>query len=432
MKALYISIVCFFLLGGNVFGQGIRFFEGSLDQALDQAKKENKLVFIDFYADWCGPCKQLAKEVFTKEEVGAYYNEKFICVQVNTEDAANKTHVRKYKVNSLPTLVYMQADGKLISSVSGTMGVDDFITAGKVAAGEAMSFEELYSKYKSDSKNLDLLQQLLERAPGFVGILEKPVDRQKWVTRIEDLYKKYIDKKPIKEMINKKDFRIVRTFHKMNGHEDLFLEKMIDHLPEFKEKVSNAPAAYLIEYNNKIASRLARAGKIEYKQYVERVNGDLKLAYDLMPVRVVSSYDRIKYMYDGEYIIYHEKNAEAYMDLQEKYIAALGNEASDVDYGSAVQTLYEATGGKISDELHEKASEWIKKALALPNVPLMSKLNLTVLLGDASRELEKYEEAKQCYNQAFIESMQLEQKMMQRSIQMSIKKRLANLDLLKK
>ena len=158
----------------------------------------------------------------------------------------------------------------------------------------------------------------------------------------------------------------------------------------------------------------------------------MKLAYDVMPVRVVSPYDRIKYMYDGEYIIYHEKDAEAYMELQEKYITALGNEATDVDYGSAVQTLYEATGGKISDELHEKASEWIKKALALPNVPLMNKLNLTVLLGDASRELEKYEEAKQCYNQAFMESMQLEQKMMQRNIQMLIKKRLANLDLLKK
>ena len=175
-------------------GQGIRFFEGSLDQALEVAKKEGKLVFVDFYADWCGPCKQLAKEVFSKDEVGVYYNEKFISVKVNTADATNKTYVRKYKVSSLPTLVIMQADGKLISSVSGTMGVDDFIVAGRVAAGEEMSFEALYSKYKSNSKDLNLLQKLLERAPGFVGIQEKAVDKQKWITGVEDLYKKYIDK----------------------------------------------------------------------------------------------------------------------------------------------------------------------------------------------------------------------------------------------
>ncbi|BDF56659.1 hypothetical protein CE91St24_03340 [Odoribacteraceae bacterium] len=432
MKALYFSIVCFFLLGGNVSGQGIRFFEGSLDQALEVAKKEGKLVFVDFYADWCGPCKQLAKEVFSKDEVGVYYNEKFISVKVNTEDATNKTYVRKYKVSSLPTLVFMQADGKLISSVSGTMGVDDFIVAGRVAAGEEMSFEALYSKYKSNSKDLNLLQQLLERAPGFVGIQEKAVDKQKWITRVEDLYKKYIDKKPIEEMVNKDDFRIIRTFHKIDGQEDPFLEKMIDHLAEYKEKVGNAPAGYLLEYNNKIMSRLARAGKMEYKKYLDRVNGDLKLAYDLMPERAVSPYDRIRYMYEGEYLIYYKKDVKAYMDLQEEYIHALGKEANDVDYGSAVQTLYEATGGKISNEWHEKASQWIVEALKTPNVPLMNKLNLIVLLGDASRELGKYDEAKKCYNQAFMESMQLEHQMTQRGIQMSLKRKLAKLDLLKK
>ncbi|MFR7808940.1 MAG: thioredoxin family protein [Butyricimonas faecihominis] len=55
-------------------GQRDSFFEGSLDQALEVAKKEGKLVFVDFYADWCGQSKQLAK-VFSKDEVGVYYNE---------------------------------------------------------------------------------------------------------------------------------------------------------------------------------------------------------------------------------------------------------------------------------------------------------------------------------------------------------------------
>lgn len=40
------------------------------------------------------------------------------------------------------------------------------------------------------------------------------MDKQKWITRVEDLYKKYIDKKPIEEMVNKDDFRIIVLFTK--------------------------------------------------------------------------------------------------------------------------------------------------------------------------------------------------------------------------
>lgn len=39
------------------------------------------------------------------------------------------------------------------------------------------------------------------------------------------------------------------------------MEKMIDHLAEYKEKVGNAPAGYLLEYNNKIMSRFGSGGE---------------------------------------------------------------------------------------------------------------------------------------------------------------------------
>ena len=303
---------------------------------------------------------------------------------------------------------------------------------GRIVAGEELSFEALYAKYKANSKDMKLLQQVLVRAPGFVSVLEKPVDKQKWVTRVEDLYKKYITTKPIEELINKDDFKIVRTFHKMDGKEDPFLEKMIAHLDEYIENVGKYAGAYLLEYNNKMTSRLARSGKKEYEKYVERVRGDMKAAYDLMPERNVSPYDRIKYMYDGEYLIYYKKDGEAYMELQEKYLKELGDQVNDTDYGNVVQNLYVGTSGKISTGLHQKAADMIVKALQYPNIALMNKLNMIVLLGDANRELEKYDEAKKCYNQAFMESMQLEQKMTQQAVQMTIKRKLAALDLQKK
>ena len=52
----------------------INFREGGFAEALEAAKSENKLVFMDCYTSWCGPCKNVAKTVFPNAEFGAYYD----------------------------------------------------------------------------------------------------------------------------------------------------------------------------------------------------------------------------------------------------------------------------------------------------------------------------------------------------------------------
>ena len=58
----------------SVFSQGIQFEENhDLNAALAKAKAENKLIFIDAYAVWCGPCKVMARDIFPLKEVGDFF-----------------------------------------------------------------------------------------------------------------------------------------------------------------------------------------------------------------------------------------------------------------------------------------------------------------------------------------------------------------------
>ena len=57
---------------------GISFIEGDWKKVLAKAKAEKKLIFVDAYATWCGPCKKLQKEVFPDAAVGSFFNKNFI------------------------------------------------------------------------------------------------------------------------------------------------------------------------------------------------------------------------------------------------------------------------------------------------------------------------------------------------------------------
>ena len=64
---------------------GIRFFKGTFAEALAEAQRQNKPLFVDFYATWCVPCKKMEKTIFTQPEVGKFFNEKFVNLQMDAE-----------------------------------------------------------------------------------------------------------------------------------------------------------------------------------------------------------------------------------------------------------------------------------------------------------------------------------------------------------
>ncbi|MFD2932697.1 thioredoxin family protein [Spirosoma flavum] len=110
---------------------GIQFTEASWKDILKKAKAEKKVIFLDAYASWCGPCKLLQKNVFTKKAVGEFYNGKFINVKMDMEKGEGPALSELYPLEAYPTLLFIDSNGKMLKKVLGLQTPENLIAIGK-------------------------------------------------------------------------------------------------------------------------------------------------------------------------------------------------------------------------------------------------------------------------------------------------------------
>lgn len=105
-------------------GKGINFIEAtdvSFEDILAQAKRENKRVFVDIWADWCGACKRMASTVFKDTRIGNLMNYSLINYSYNFEKVADgKAFLEKYNVHSFPTYLILNPDGTEFNRITGS------------------------------------------------------------------------------------------------------------------------------------------------------------------------------------------------------------------------------------------------------------------------------------------------------------------------
>lgn len=98
---------------------GIVFATGSLNDALAQAKTEGKMLFVDCYTSWCGPCKMLAKQTFPDKAVGNFFNPRFVSMQIDMEKGEGVELAKRWGVDAYPTMVILDADGNVKGRIVG-------------------------------------------------------------------------------------------------------------------------------------------------------------------------------------------------------------------------------------------------------------------------------------------------------------------------
>lgn len=112
----------------TVAATGIQFKDITFEQAKAEAKKTGKLIFMDAYASWCGPCKMMDRNTFSDENVGKVFNEKFINLKVDMEKSADgPTLSRMYSVTAYPTFLWIDGDGKVVKREMGYRTPEQFL-----------------------------------------------------------------------------------------------------------------------------------------------------------------------------------------------------------------------------------------------------------------------------------------------------------------
>ncbi len=112
----------------EAFDKGIRFHEfESFASIKEMAKKEDKPIFIDFYALWCGPCIWMDDEVFSNEYVREFMNEHFINYKINIDTREGKAIANQYDIKHLPSSVIITAQGKVLGMESNYMNKNKFM-----------------------------------------------------------------------------------------------------------------------------------------------------------------------------------------------------------------------------------------------------------------------------------------------------------------
>ena len=154
------AIFSLLLFAVFTFGQGINFEHSDYKTILAKAKKENKLIFLDAFTDWCGPCKMMVKNIFPLRSVGDVYNANFINAKIDMEKGEGIDIAKKFGVRVFPTYLFINGDGEEVHRTIGYVEEKDFLQFAQDAQDPNKRLSSLKEKFEKGEKDPAFLKNL--------------------------------------------------------------------------------------------------------------------------------------------------------------------------------------------------------------------------------------------------------------------------------
>jgi thiol:disulfide interchange protein len=128
MKKILVFTIAALLFGTSAISDAeVHFKDLTFADALKKAKKEKKIIMVDYYTTWCGWCKRLDRDTYSSDELGKYADGNIISLKLDAEKGEGIGLAKNSGITGYPTIIFYNADGKEIHRVVGYKKAPDFI-----------------------------------------------------------------------------------------------------------------------------------------------------------------------------------------------------------------------------------------------------------------------------------------------------------------
>ncbi|MCX6251075.1 MAG: thioredoxin domain-containing protein [Bacteroidetes bacterium] len=342
-------VIMMALSDGMSQNRTIRFVDKPWSEILAMAKNENKLIFMDGFATWCGPCKWMASNIFTNDTVADFYNKTFICSSFDMEKGEGMTLRQKYDIRAYPSLLFINSDGELVhKKVGAAQKIQDYINFGLTAMNPDECLAAYNKKYAAGNMDPKFIEKYLRR----LG--------DAYITPT-DLLKKYFSTQKEEDLFSRANWNIIcnyvtdvdsREFQNLVKHEKDY-GKLYTH-DSVNDKISDTYVAALGQ-----ATRYANMTDAAYNALKEKVKAS-----------GFSSADKVIFTSDLN-LYYTRSDKEKYLDLAygnlDKFYAEDYNMLNNIAWNvSQLCAAYDVAKAK---KYLEKAQGWSRRSVTLKSEP---------------------------------------------------------------
>jgi thiol-disulfide isomerase/thioredoxin len=162
-KGIILLFVAVALIARAGYAQGVSFeHDMPFKEALAKAKAEGKLIFMDCYTTWCGPCKMLTNNTFPDPTLGTYFNQRYINLKMDMEKGEGPELQAQFGVRAYPTLLWIDGNGTVKHRAMGYMDPNGLMAqAQSIVSPVPVEYEDMKGKFEKGERSADFLADYL-------------------------------------------------------------------------------------------------------------------------------------------------------------------------------------------------------------------------------------------------------------------------------